>query len=94
MKITSRRAYLRPGPPQFKLNNMFNEHFPGIIFCKSILSRKNRRGGNEWLVKLGANWSRLLTMLLPGPDLHCAGLLALWRFSQHLPAKYKKSLSI
>ena len=22
-------------------------------------------------------------MLLPGPDLHCAGLLALWRFLPH-----------
>ena len=38
----------------------------------------------QWMV----SWLRLLTMLLPGPDLHCAGPLALWRFSQHLPAKY------
>ena len=32
-------------------------------------------------------WLRLLIMLLSGPDLQCAGLLKLWRFSQHLPAK-------
>ena len=24
------------------------------------------------------SWLRLLTMLLPGPDLHCAGPLVLW----------------
>ena len=30
---------------------------------------------------------RLLVMLLSGPDLHCGGPLALWRFSQHLSAK-------
>ena len=28
-------------------------------------------------------------MLLPGPGLYCTGSLALWKFSQHLPAKYK-----
>ena len=28
-------------------------------------------------------------MLLPGADLNCAGPLALWRFSQHLSAKYR-----
>ena len=31
--------------------------------------------------------TRLLTMLLTGPDLHCAGPLALWRFWQNLLAK-------
>ena len=28
--------------------------------------------------------------VIPGPDLHCAGPLALRRFLQHLPAKYKR----
>ena len=32
---------------------------------------------------------RLLAMLLLGSDSHCAGRLALWRFSQHLSAKYR-----
>ena len=27
--------------------------------------------------------------VIPGPDLHSAGPLALWGFLQHLPAKYK-----
>ena len=27
--------------------------------------------------------------VIPGPDLHCAGPLALGGFLQHLPAKYK-----
>ena len=27
--------------------------------------------------------------VIPGPDLHCAGPLALKGFLQHLPAKYK-----
>ena len=40
-----------PRPPQFKLNNFFNEHFPKLIFFfKSILSRKNWRDGSELLL--------------------------------------------
>ena len=27
--------------------------------------------------------------VIPGPDLHCARHLRLWKFLQHLPAKYK-----
>ena len=27
--------------------------------------------------------------VIPVPDLHCAGPLALWGFLQYLPAKYK-----
>ena len=32
----------------------------------------------------------ILTMLLPVPNLHCTGPLALWGISQHLPAKYRR----
>ena len=28
--------------------------------------------------------------VIPGLDLHCAGPMALWGFSQHLPAKYRR----
>ena len=31
--------------------------------------------------------------VIPGPDLHCAGSLALNRFLQHLPTKYKWRLN-
>ena len=52
---------------------------------KSILSRKNLRGGGELLLKNGTiDGLRLLTKLLPGPGLHCAGHLSLWGFLQHL----------
>ena len=27
-------------------------------------------------------------LLLPGPDLHCAGPLSIWRFLQYHPVKY------
>ena len=27
--------------------------------------------------------------VIPGPDLHCAKRLVLWRFLQHLSAKYR-----
>ena len=53
MKITSySSAYTarRPRPPQFKFNNLFNEHFPWLNFL-SILSRKNWRGRGELLLK-------------------------------------------
>ena len=30
--------------------------------------------------------------VIPGPDLHCAGPLALWGFSQHLKRRPKKVL--
>ena len=48
-------------------------------FFKSILWSKNWRGGGEWLLKSGTieRWLRSLTMLLPGPDLHCASP---WQF--------------
>ena len=42
-----------PRPPQFKSNNLFNEHFPYVIFFKSILSRKNWKGVGEWLFQNG-----------------------------------------
>ena len=29
-------------------------------------------------------------MLLAGPDLHCAGPLALWEYSLHLPGMYRR----
>ena len=28
--------------------------------------------------------------VIPEPDLHCAGPLALWEFLQYFPAKYKR----
>ena len=31
----------------------------------------------------------LATPMIPGPTLHCREPLALWGFSQHLPAKYR-----
>ena len=42
-----------PRPHQFKFNNLVNEHFPWLIFFKSILSRKNWRDGGELLLKNG-----------------------------------------
>ena len=54
MKITSCiRTYTARGPRllQFKFNNLFNEHFPQLIFLKSILSRKNWQGSGELLLK-------------------------------------------
>ena len=40
--------------PVLKFNNLFNEHFPKLIFFKSILSRKNWQGGGELLLKNGS----------------------------------------
>ena len=50
--------------------------------------RKNRRG--ESLLKNGTKDSTLTKHVIPGPDLHCAGPLALTEFLQHLPGKYKR----
>ena len=55
MKITgckSTCATTGPRNPQFKFNNLFNEHFPELFF-KSILSRKNWRGGDTLKSKNG-----------------------------------------
>ena len=45
----------------------------------------------RWIViqKLYNRWLWLLTMLLPWPDLHCAGPLGLWGFLQDLLANYR-----
>ena len=36
--------------PPFKFNNVLNKHFPLLIFSKSILLRKNKRGEGEYLL--------------------------------------------
>ena len=74
-------------PPQFTFYNLFNKHFSWLIlFFKSILSRKNWRDGGELVLKNGTV-DGYDCQPLPQPDLHCAGLLAFWRFSKHLSAK-------
>ena len=55
MNLTSCRSTCTangPRTPQFKFNNLFNEHFPSYFF-KSILLHKNWRGGDESLLKNG-----------------------------------------
>ena len=37
--------------PQFKFNNLFNEHFPSFFF--KYFERKNWRGGGKSLLKDG-----------------------------------------
>ena len=45
----------------------------------------------RWIVNDTVDgYARLLTVLLPGPDLHCTEPLALLRFSQHLSVNYRK----
>ena len=41
------------GAPQFKFNNLFNQHFPMLFFFKNISSRENWRGGGGLLFKVG-----------------------------------------
>ena len=64
-----------PGPLNSNLHSIIL--FPlADFFFKSILTRRNWRGGGDWLLKNGTIewWLRLLALFLPGPDLHCAGL--------------------
>ena len=95
MKITSCIiTYTARGPrlPQFKFNDLFNEHFLQLIFfLKSILSRKNWQGRGELLLKNITIDGYAINHVIgrTEPDLHCLKPLALWRFSQHLLAKYK-----
>ena len=55
--------------------------------------RKNWRGGGQSLLKNGTIDGYVYLICskyaIPGPGLHCAGLLALCGFLQYLPAKYK-----
>ena len=39
-------------PPQLKFNNLFNQHFPRLIFFKYFV-RKTWRGGDESLLENG-----------------------------------------
>ena len=52
--------------------------------------RKNWRGGGESSLKNGTIDGYATKHVIPGPDLHCAGSLALKGFLQHLSAKYKR----
>ena len=55
MKLTSYRSTCTakgPMTPQFKFNNLFNEHFSSYFFKKYFV-RKNWRGGGESLLKNG-----------------------------------------
>ena len=63
--------------------------FPSYFFLKYFV-RKNWRGGGESLLKNGTidSYSTLTKHVIPGPDLHCAGPLALWGGLQHLPATF------
>ena len=82
-----------PRTPQFKFNNLFNEHFPSCFF-KSILCVKTGEV-EKWYNYWKYYWKVVQLMVsltkhaIHGPDLHCSVPLALRRFLQHLPAKYK-----
>ena len=65
----------RPSP--YKLNNLFNKHFPSYFF-ESIFRVKTSKVEEIAIEKWYSRWLDLLaSMLLPGPDLHCVGLLVL-----------------
>ena len=54
MKTTScRTTYMAKGPmpPQYKLNDLFNEHFSQLIFFEKYIVAKNWQGGGELLLK-------------------------------------------
>ena len=38
-------------PPQYKLNDLFNEHFSQLIFFEKYIVAKNWQGGGELLLK-------------------------------------------
>ena len=68
LKITSFRSMYdqEPKHPRFNFNNLFNKHFPKLIFFKSILSRENWRDGGGLLFKVGRWWSWNLKLLQVG----------------------------
>ena len=78
-----------PRPAQFKFNNLFNEHFSGLIYFSKVFCRvKTGEVKVNFYWKMAQyRWLRLLTMLLLGPALHCAEPLALWGISLHLSSK-------
>ena len=51
-----------PWHSRFNFNNLFNKHFPKLIFFKSTLLRENRRDGDGLLFKVG-RWLRLILKL-------------------------------
>ena len=58
-----------------------------MFFSNAFFSVKtNKVKGGELLLKTVG----LITMLFPGPDLHCAAPLVLSRFLQHLPSVDQK----
>ena len=49
---------LKPKHPRFNFNNLFNKHFPKLIFFKSILSRENWQDGGGLLFEGGESSSQ------------------------------------
>ena len=80
MKTTSYRSTYtarRPRSSQFKI--LFNEHSLTVanIFSKVFCCMKTGEVDVNCYRKMYNRWLRLQTMLLPGPDLHRVGPLAL-----------------
>ena len=77
--------------PQLKFNDLFNQHFPRLIFLKYFV-RKNWGVGGELLNYYQKMIQYMVTPTnhdIAGPDLHRARPLALWGFFQDLSAKYR-----
>ena len=74
-----------------KFNDLFNQQLPWLIFLK-LFVRKNRQGRGKLLNCYQKMVQWMVTPanhVIAGPNLHRAENLALGRFSQHLPAKYR-----
>ena len=75
--------------PSIEVQRFVQSAFSIANFFLKYFVRKNWRGGNELLWK-NSSLQYIVTLtnhVFAGPDLHRAGPLALWRFSQHLSAK-------
>ena len=57
-----------------------------LAFFKSILCVKTGEVEVNRYSKMVQKMVTLTKHVIPGPDLHCAGPLALWGFLHHLPA--------
>ena len=71
--------------PQFKFNNLFNEHFPWLIFFQKYIVAQNWQGGKivRWIVTLINHVIDRAGFTLRGP-------LVLWKFLQNLLTKYRR----
>ena len=76
--------------PSIEVQRFVQSAFSMTNFFLMNFVRKNWRGRGELMncyCKIVQWMVMLTTHVIAGPDLHCAGPLALWRFSQHLSAK-------